>query len=244
MQTTSSKMVGSEMPGMRRQSNLAGEAPARNDNGNTQPVEKGIARNFRDWFMPENNGGLKQASSNMQANTVGFDANNPITIPVSEVGSSLPQLDANNDLSQVRFYNLDQKLDQLKSNPGQKINIQLVPARLGKMELSVINHRGIVTVQLTLESMQARQSVERNLGQLERHLASSGIRVDSFQLHVNQPLRGGSFAHFQQHYDQPRDGFNNRQDHGRQQYAQEQRQMRRFGLSDNGFAQTMINCLA
>ncbi len=161
---------------------------------------------------------------------------------VLDAGSSEPGSDRVLDPSQVRFYDLDHKLGQLKQNPGQRITIQLMPPRLGKMELSIVSHRGLITVNLGLESTQAKQAVEQNLGQLERQLASSGIKVDAFQLHVNQPERTNMFAQIQQTYYQ-----GGRWGHGGRNFRHtpyHQQPKNGIQLSDTGFQQELVNCLA
>ncbi len=153
-------------------------------------------------------------------------------------GSSQPSSGA----SQVRFYDLDHKLDMVKQNPGQRIKIQLVPSNLGKMELSIVSHRGLVTVNLAVESTQAKQAVERNLSQLEQRLASSGIKVDAVQLQVNQPSRGTTFANTHQQYYQG--GYGGHGGRGSQQSPYRSARHYPTQLTDGGFKQELVNCLA
>jgi hypothetical protein len=193
-------------------------------------LDNASARHYSPSHMP--NISIESASSGLT------------TIPASEVGGLTSPPNADADLTQVRFYNIDQKLDQLKLNPGQRINIQLVPARLGKMELSIVHHRGLITVKLALDSMQAQQAVQRNLPQLESALSSSGIRVDNFQLYVNQPSKGESFVHYQHQFDHPQDGFSGHQGRGFRHYSDNRKQLQQFSLSESGFKQTLVNCLA
>jgi flagellar hook-length control protein FliK len=141
----------------------------------------------------------------------------------------------------VRFYNLDQGLEQLKRNPGQKIQVQLSPASLGKMDLSIVNHRGTVTVNLTVDSMQARAAVERGLGQLENHLTSSGIKVDSFQIHVNESNRNEAFHNHQ--FNQQ--GFFGGKHQGQNFRRFNQEQLKQgFNMTNDSFDKVMVNCLA
>ena len=143
---------------------------------------------------------------------------------------------------QVRFYNLDNEIDQIKRNPGQKIQIQLVPAQLGKMDLSIVSHRGVITVNLTVDSMQAKQAVEGNLGRLEQQLTASGIKVDSFQLHVNDHHRGNQFTGSQYFQQGNHGGQFQGSQHHRKQLPKQLKQG--FALAEGGFAKVMVNCLA
>lgn len=147
------------------------------------------------------------------------------------------------DTAPARFFDLDYKLDQLKTNSGQKIKIQLVPAQLGKMELTIVSQRGQVTVNLALDSMQAKQAVEKNLNQLESQLAASGVKVDNFQISVNQSSKGSAFAQYQNAYQQA--GFSGKKREnsgGYQMYTQ--RQLNELNATGADFAKVMVNCLA
>ena len=167
------------------------------------------------------------------------DQSTPMT-PESINAEAVP--DSAVDTTTVKFFDLDQKLEVLKRNPGQRIKIQLVPARLGKMELSVVSHRGIVTVHLALESSQARQAVEKNLAQLEQRLTTAGIKVDAFQLHVTPQARWESASHLlhqnQQH------GFGGQGGRGFQQGWYSPKRQYHVTLPGAAFQQEMVNCLA
>lgn len=143
----------------------------------------------------------------------------------------------------VRFLDLDAKLDQLKSTGGQKIRIQLVPANLGKMELTIASHRGLVTVTLNLDSNQAREAVQQSLPVLENRLAASGIRVDNFQVVASPSSRetlAASTSQTVQH-----DGLGGYRREGqdrRQEYRAPRQQYESPG--DFTFNAAMVNCLA
>jgi len=173
----------------------------------------------------------------------GIDNGVSVLTSMVEPGMATPQPETTEYSARVRFYDLDSKLDQLKRNPGQVIRIQLVPAKLGKMDLSIISHRGLVTVRLTLDSLAAKQAVERNLFQLENRLTASGIRVDNFQISVDQSSKEEHFAgHYysRQHggHDNPHYSGDNRR------HMFDQRRMNQFNLTGARFDQVMVNCLA
>ncbi len=242
--------------------NLAGLKPSSNNTSAVNLNAKVLSADEETpWLMPiktdDKSGGLNDFGQNrmlfddlngngQMASTRGTDAGmtGTTTIPVSEIGQSLPDSEASGEAGQVRFYNIDQKLDQLKQNTGQRIKIQLMPSRLGNMELSISSQRGVVTVNLAVDSIQAKQAVERNLSQLESHLASSGIRVDNFQLHVNQASRSASYSAYQQMYDRGQGDLTGQQGRGFRQYAGDRRRMQQFNPSDGSFRQAMVNCLA
>ncbi len=170
---------------------------------------------------------------------IGLDL--PTVIPAGEITSEAI-VSEKSDLPSVRYIELDNKLDMLKANPGQKIKIQMTPARLGQMELTIANHRGQVTVNLTLSSLTAKAAVERNLAQLESHLASSGIKVDQFQIHVNQSSRSqsGGFYHPGQNQ---QDGHTGHKENRTNQSFMD-RFKERYGGDEVSFDRVMVNCLA
>jgi len=160
------------------------------------------------------------------------------------IGESAFMSESSTENTGMRFYNLDSKLEQLKQNPGQKIKVQLVPARLGKMELSIVSYRGSITVNLTVESAQAKSAVERNLNQLESRLSSAGIRVDNVSLQVNQSSRNASFSAYQQQYGHHQEnpgGFDHR--NARRQY-QYRPGSQPFRSDQADFRHALVNCLA
>jgi hypothetical protein len=160
----------------------------------------------------------------------------------SSVSNNQGSVDQKLSTSAVKFFDLDFGLNQLKQNPGRKISVQLSPARLGTMELSIANHRGHVTVNLVFESMQAKQTVERGLAQLERQLSASGIKVDTFHLHVNGPTKGESFAGHQHHFYQ---GDSGRHQQGQRYYRDmNEKTQNPINLSGESFDRIMVDFLA
>ena len=120
---------------------------------------------------------------------------------------------------------------------------QLVPSSLGRMELSIASNRGIVTVNLALDSVQAKQTVERNISQLENRLASSGIKVDNFHITVHQPNKNDAAGQQYHPYQQGNRSGNQQQNgYARQQFGKSLAQ--RFAGSDLNFDKVMVNCLA
>ncbi|MCK5126321.1 MAG: flagellar hook-length control protein FliK [candidate division Zixibacteria bacterium] len=194
-------------------------------------------------FMNQNNLTSKQSDFDM-LNLVSKTAENHsvASVDFASEAASIAKPEVAQDNPQVRFYNLNNSLEQLKMNqPGQKIQIQLLPAQLGKMELSIVSHRGVVTVNLTLDSMQAKQAVERNLGQLESQLSASGIKVDSLHLHVNESNRGSAFSG-SQYYQQGHFSGQEQQKHQFNRFNQELQ--KGLTMTDESFDNVMVNYLA
>lgn len=202
-----------------------------------QPVAGGLQDNSF-------NSGLKADNSTFERlNSKLFEAQIPTASEInSSASNNQTSVDQKLQTPTVKFFDLDFGLNQLKHNPGRKISVQLSPARLGAMELSIANHRGHVTVNLVLESMQAKAAVERGLAQLESQLSASGIKVDTFQLHVNGPTRGESFSGHQHHFYQGDYGRNQQgQRFYRNMSEEDQNQLSQTGES---FDRIMVDFLA
>ncbi len=189
--------------------------------------------------LAKNAGGREMSVTPSQS---GIDNGVSVLTSMVEPGIATPQPETTEHSAPVRFYDLDSKLDQLKRNPGQTIRVQLVPAKLGKMDLSIISHRGLVTVKLTLDSQAAKQAVEKNLFQLENRLTASGIRVDNFQISVDQSSKDEQFAgHY---YSRQQGGYDNPHSGDNRRHMFDQRRMNQFNPAGARFDQVMVNCLA
>lgn len=86
-----------------------------------------------------------------------------------------------------------------------KIQIQLEPAELGKLELSLVVERDLVAARFVTESQGVQSLIEANLPQLRAALEEAGMQVDLLQVSVqtgtdsqlpNQNMAGGE--HFRQ----------------------------------------------
>ncbi len=193
--------------------------------------ETAFGRSTMDEMLTEIGKSGTKSQANVEISTLEF---------VTETGAVKSE-QTTVEAPKVRYYNLDQGLEQLKGNPGQKIQVQLSPATLGKIDLSIVSHRGMVTVNLTLNSLQARHAVERGLGQLESQLHSSGIKVDAFQIHVNESNRNEAFSDHQ--FNQQ--GFLGGKHQGSNFRRFNQEQLKQgFNMADESFDKVMVNCLA
>jgi flagellar hook-length control protein FliK len=81
-----------------------------------------------------------------------------------------------------------------------KIQIQLEPAELGKLELSLVVERDLVAARFVTETQGVQSLIEANLPQLRSALEEMGLQVDLLQVGVqaegdsqmaNQNMTGG-----------------------------------------------------
>ncbi|MNS44752.1 Flagellar hook-length control protein FliK [compost metagenome] len=75
-------------------------------------------------------------------------------------------------------------LDQLKANQANAIKLQLYPEHLGKMEIKVVSHQGVISAQLTADSHTVKGMLESQVAQLQRTFAEMGLKVDKVEVTI------------------------------------------------------------
>lgn len=75
-------------------------------------------------------------------------------------------------------------LDQLKANQANAIKLQLYPEHLGKMEIKVVSHQGVISAQLTADSHAVKGMLESQVAQLQRTFAEMGLKVDKVEVTI------------------------------------------------------------
>ncbi|MDT3699247.1 MAG: flagellar hook-length control protein FliK [Thermincola sp.] len=88
-------------------------------------------------------------------------------------------------ITQVIFSQITQKARLLVSPGTTKLQIQLKPDFLGKMNLSITSENGLVTAKFNTESYRVKEVIEANLNTLKDSLAQQGIKVDQLVVNVN-----------------------------------------------------------
>ena len=78
------------------------------------------------------------------------------------------------------------------NNGGNKMEVNLKPEHLGRLQLKVTIENEVVTARFVAESQQVKEIIESNLGQLKQNLQENGMQVDSILVSVgNQPGNDG-----------------------------------------------------
>jgi flagellar hook-length control protein FliK len=72
--------------------------------------------------------------------------------------------------------------DQIKANQQNAIKLQLYPEHLGKMEIKVTSHAGVISAQLTADSHQVKSMLESQVAMLQRTFAEMGLKVDKVEV--------------------------------------------------------------
>jgi flagellar hook-length control protein FliK len=81
-------------------------------------------------------------------------------------------------------------LEALKSNQANAIKLQLYPEHLGKMEIKVVSHQGVLSAQLTADSHTVKAMLETQVAALQRSFAEMGIKVDKVEVTLSSANLG------------------------------------------------------
>lgn len=96
-----------------------------------------------------------------------------------------------NSAETSRFVNRVAKAFEFAQDRGGVLKLRLSPPELGSMRLEITLKNGAVVARLETETAAAKTALMDNLGQLRERLAEQNIRIESFEVDVNdQPAFG------------------------------------------------------
>ncbi|MFP5502883.1 MAG: flagellar hook-length control protein FliK [Candidatus Sericytochromatia bacterium] len=72
--------------------------------------------------------------------------------------------------------------EQLKANQQSSIKLHLYPEHLGRLEIKVTTHQGMIQAQLTADSQAVKGMLEGQMAQLQRSFAEMGLKVDRVEV--------------------------------------------------------------
>lgn len=72
--------------------------------------------------------------------------------------------------------------EQLKANQQSSIKLHLYPEHLGRLEIKVTTHQGMIQAQLTADSQAVKGMLEGQMAQLQRNFAEMGLKVDRVEV--------------------------------------------------------------
>jgi len=81
--------------------------------------------------------------------------------------------------------------EALKAQQQNSIKLQLYPEHLGKVEIKVMSHQGVLSAQLTADSVQVKGLLETQLVGLQRSLQEMGLKVDRVEVALSSSNAGG-----------------------------------------------------
>ena len=81
-----------------------------------------------------------------------------------------------------------------------RMTLRLHPAELGSLKLDLQVEGQTIRAHLQAQTTQVQEVLERNLPQLRQALAEQGLKIDQFQVNLEQRQQGEQFADLQRHW--------------------------------------------
>lgn len=81
-----------------------------------------------------------------------------------------------------------------------RMTLRLHPAELGSLKLDLHVEGQTIRANLQAQTTQVQEVLERNLPQLRQALAEQGLKIDQFQVNLEQRQQGEQFADLQRHW--------------------------------------------
>ncbi len=107
-------------------------------------------------------------------------------------GSSGGPTEGSGSIDQVRFVQRVARAFQAASDRGGEVRLRLSPPELGSMRVEISVKSGVLTAHLETETSAARTVLLDNLPALRDRLAEQNIKIDRFDVDVNDGSSDGS----------------------------------------------------
>lgn len=133
---------------------------------------------------------VQQAQGQVQPGFVQVQNGSARVIPQT----SMVQLPSGQQVAESQIF--DQVVTHISgSHNGEsgRMVLRLQPAELGSLKLELMVEGDRVKANLHAQTMQVQEVIERNLPQLRNALAEQGLKVDQFQVNVEQRQQGSQF---------------------------------------------------
>ena len=143
---------------------------------------------------------------------------------ISQSGVSKSQMSAQpqplQELNKTDILNqINANLNTLKTTSGEKIEMILQPANLGKVNIELQTAKGALSATIIAESQQVKELLEKNIDSLKNTLTSQGVNVNSVTVKVDESRSAFNNAGFDQK--QFENGQNNQQNQNKNTYKGE-----------------------
>lgn len=114
-----------------------------------------------------------------QATTTGVEAK-PAAADAAAAAANAPQ-DAPGQPQEIMKQVLD-RAEQVKASQDGAVKLQLFPEHLGKMEIRVVSHEGVISAQLTADNQHVKSILEGQVASLQKSFAELGLKVDKVEV--------------------------------------------------------------
>lgn len=81
-------------------------------------------------------------------------------------------------------------MEAVKSNQANSIKLQLYPEHLGKMEIKVMAHQGVLSAQISADNQSVKSMLETQVAALQRTFAELGLKVDKVEVALSSSNLG------------------------------------------------------
>ncbi|MFK5926671.1 MAG: flagellar hook-length control protein FliK [Desulfuromusa sp.] len=135
----------------------------------------------------------QQPLHNLQPQAQGLEINKALApTPVVQLTSGQQVTD-----SQIFDQVVTQISGSVNGESGRMV-LRLHPAELGSLKLEVVVEGDRIRANLHAQSHQVQEVLERNLPQLRNALAEQGLKIDQFQVNIDQRQQSGQFENLAQ----------------------------------------------
>ncbi len=173
---------------------------------------------------------VKQGQHNLQSQ-------GQAPVPGVDVSRAMPQtqmvqLPSGQQMAESQIF--DQVVTQVSGSANGesgRMVLRLQPAELGSLKLEIMIEGDRVRANFQAQSQQVQEVLERNLPQLRSALAEQGLKIDQFQVNIDQRQQGGQFENLSQ---QQHNGSEKQPDWHQQSQEPEEQNIPLAHLMQNG----------
>ncbi len=134
------------------------------------------------------------ASSSFVYSMLQGNVEQPIPAPAAEINPTLPQM------GRQAAQQVQQGLLTAMGNGATRLDLQLHPAELGSLAITLIARNGEVTAQIRSEKTETADLLNRQVDMIRVNLENQGIKIDKIEVQLqNQDSGGSNFADLGQH---------------------------------------------
>lgn len=104
------------------------------------------------------------------------------------VGGAVEVMDAGNEAGQTSHI-LNQIVNEIRFTMTQEVtsmDFMLNPENLGRVHISVADKGGVMTAQITVQSLEAREALESQMIILQQTFEEQGLKVESVEVNVSE----------------------------------------------------------
>jgi len=102
------------------------------------------------------------------------------------------------DSTQQSVINQVKKASAQLSGSRSEITIALKPENLGRVNINLISHKGVLTAQISAENNQVKEMLTKGMESLRQNLSEQGVNVGRIVINVQEPSSANNNSDFDQ----------------------------------------------